>query len=188
MKKKLVSSMIAMIVVAVSIAGYSAYASTRASVTTQKSAEKVNHLLVSKDRKEVESLNDKAALGLSIINENVSFHVKVPEKLKTDQLHASMMMKPKEKDDNSQNVDLSYDTPQGRFHIWETNLKSEIGKDPLLDQTQKQNKVVIDNHDWFYMIHESGAHIFNSRFDDVTISVDGTLPYDEMVRVIESLN
>jgi ribosomal protein L31 len=148
---------------------------------------KVNALLVSNDKKEVQSVNDKAAEGLAVIQQNAPFHVRVPDKLTTDHMKASMMTKSvKESDGSTENIDLVYTTANGRFHIWQTNHPLFAGKDPVRDSQDKE-KVDIDGHHWSYMKHEDGSHIFNARFGDVTISVDGTLPYDEMIEVIKSL-
>jgi hypothetical protein len=136
----------------------------------------------------VNSLYETSEEGLSIILENAPFKVVVPTANNLTLTHA-YMNKVRE-NTNERNVDISYQTPRGEVHIWQSNLNTEASeKDPFNVSGYEKKTVKIGAQNWYFSTHKDDKEllIFTTKLDDKVVSVDGKVPYAVLVEIILSL-
>jgi hypothetical protein len=136
----------------------------------------------------VHSLYESSEEGLSIILQNAPFKVVVPTANNLSLTHA-YMNKVRE-NTNERNVDISYQTPSGEVHIWQSNLNIEASeKDPFNVSGYEKKTVKIGAQNWYFSTHNDDKEllIFTTKLDDKVVSVDGKVPYTELVEIILSL-
>lgn len=164
---------------------------TNALIYTPTNTPSVNNTpqaIITKDNKDILSAHETSQDGLAKIKQHAPFKVLVPDKLPLDKLNGAFMTNARQ-GTSLEHVDLFFDTTNGPVHIWQSNVdNSKEGKDPINIPGVKQEKVTIGNHDWYYSVRPDDADkIFKTRFGDITVAVDGFLPYDQMVDIVSSL-
>jgi hypothetical protein len=159
-------------------------------ININKSAEGAKPAIVKENSEivKVHSLYESSKEGLNIILQNAPFKVIVPTVNNLSLTHANMN-KVRE-NTNERNVDISYLTPSGEVHIWQSNLNIETSeKDPFDVHGYEKKIVKIGAQNWYFSPHKDDKEllIFNTKLDDKVVSVDGKVPYAELVEIILSL-
>jgi bla regulator protein blaR1 len=150
--------------------------------------------MVKKENSEVVAVHsslETSREGLKIIQQNAPFKVLVPgtNKLSEQYLIHASMNKVRE-NTNERNVDISYLTPGGEVHIWESNLNvKNAEKNPIQAPGYNYEIIKIGTQDWYFTPHldDKDLLIFQTVIDGTVVSVDGKLPYNEMAEIISSL-